>query len=285
MSVRAAWEHRSLTHHGESGRTSGPGKVLRGSTFVPEYLRMTANSLRRPEIALQRHWIAFTRRLARLNAGKAARLDEPLRPRRQLPAPLAGKRRVPAHRLVLDVDALIMGVEQFDAMAVRIAHIDEQRVTRSVPARAKFDVLGKAHSGGKIADIKEQIGFRNAERGMMQPRPGAGCKHDVVRIALALQEHEQRIVAAVRRDVFGQPEAQPHVKLQLPLHVRHQQLEMVDALRHGAAMMLEGEDHPWLRSHGSAEFERRTERIADMECAALIRPFDPLRRQPRLLEI
>ena len=119
----------------------------------------------------------------------------------------------------------------------------------------------------------------------MQPRAGAGREHDVVRIALALQEHEQRIVGAVRRDVFGEPEAEPHVEFQLALHVRHQHLEMVDALRHRAVVLSERDEQPRLGRHGGAEFERHAERIADMERAALIRPLHPLRRQAGLLEI
>ncbi len=108
-----------------------------------------------------------------------------------------------------------MGVEQLDAVAVGIAQVDEQRVPGSVPAGTEFDVVGKAHGGGEIADVEEQVGFRNGEGGMMQPRPGARREHDIVRIALALQEHEHRIVAAVGRDIFGQPEAHGHVEFEL----------------------------------------------------------------------
>ena len=186
------------------------------------------------------------RRLARLDAGEAAGFGEPHRPRRQLPAALAGDGSVPAHRLVLDVHALIMRVEQLDAVAVGIAHIDEQRQPRPMPPRTELDVFGKTQIRGEIADIEEVIRFPDAERGVMQPRPGAGRKHDVVRIALALQEYEQRIVAAVRRNIFGQPEAQPRVKFQLALHVRHQDLEMIDAVRRRAVVMLEAREQPRL---------------------------------------
>src|SRR5580704_18400017 len=81
----------------------------------------------RRDVSLERHRIALMRRLARLDAGEAAGFGEPHGARRQLPAPLAGDGGVPAHRLVLDVHALVMRIEQLDAMAVGIAHIDEQR--------------------------------------------------------------------------------------------------------------------------------------------------------------
>ena len=62
-------------------------------------------------VSFERHRIALLRRLARLDAGKAARFGEPLRACGKLPVALAGIGRVPAHRLVLDVHALIMRVE------------------------------------------------------------------------------------------------------------------------------------------------------------------------------
>ena len=119
----------------------------------------------------------------------------------------------------------------------------------------------------------------------MQPRPSAGRENDIVRIAFALQEYEERLVAAVHRDVFGQAKPHRHVEFQFALHVRHQQLEVIDALRHGAVMMLETGYKPRLCRHGGAEFERGAERIADMQRSTLVRPLDPLRRQSCFLEI
>jgi hypothetical protein len=120
---------------------------------------------------LQAQRFAFAGWLARLYSGKAAGFDEPLLAGRKLPPPLHGQARIPAHRLVLDVHDLVMGVEQLDAMPVGIAHVDEERVPRTVPAGTKLDVRGKTHLRGEIADIEEVIGFRDGERGMMQPRP------------------------------------------------------------------------------------------------------------------
>src|SRR5262249_18959332 len=87
---------------------------------------------------LETHRIAFARGLARLDARKAARLDEPLPPGRQLPAALHGVARVPAHRLVLDVHHLVMGIEQLDAVTVGVAHVDEERVAGTMAARPEF---------------------------------------------------------------------------------------------------------------------------------------------------
>src|SRR5262249_39124909 len=113
---------------------------------------------------------------------------KPLPPRRQLPAALHGVARVPAHPFVLHVPPLVMGVEQFDAVTVRIAHIDEERVAGTMAAGPEFDIGGKAHLGGEIADVEEVIGFRDRERGVMEPRPCPGGEDDIVRVALALQE-------------------------------------------------------------------------------------------------
>src|SRR5215467_16134434 len=97
-------------------------------------------------------------------------------------------------------------------MPVGIAHVNEQRMTGAVAARPVLDVFGKSHVESEIADIEEVIRLRDAKRRVVQPRSGAGCKHDVVRIALSLQEDEYWIVRTVRRDVFRQPEAEAHVE-------------------------------------------------------------------------
>src|SRR6516164_6127323 len=122
----------------------------------------------------QAHRVALARGLARLDASKAAGLDEPLPPRRKLPAALHGLARVPAYRFVLDVHHLVMSIEELDAVSVRIAQVDEERVAGAMAARPELDIGGKAHLGGQIADVEEVIGFRDRERGVMEPRPCPG---------------------------------------------------------------------------------------------------------------
>jgi hypothetical protein len=90
-----------------------------------------------------------------------------------------------------------VGIEQPDAVTVGISQIDEQHVAGAVAAGPAFDIGREAHIGGEIAHIEEVIGSGQTERGVMQPRPDAGREHDVVRVALALQEHEQELVGAV----------------------------------------------------------------------------------------
>ncbi len=62
-------------------------------------------------------------------------------------------------------------------------------------------------------------------------------------------------------------------------------MKVVDPLRHRAVVMLEGHDEPRLARHGGAEFERRADGVVDVQGAALMRTFDPLRRQSGLFEI
>src|SRR5580692_5490235 len=107
-------------------------------------------SLLRRDVLLQRHRSATAGRLLRLDADERARLIEPHGASRQLPATLAGDRRVPAYRLVLDIHALIVCIEQLDAMAVGVAHVNEKRETGAMPARAVLDIVGKAHLGSQI---------------------------------------------------------------------------------------------------------------------------------------
>ena len=110
---------------------------------------------------------------------------------------------------------------------------------------------------------------------VMEARTGAVEEHDVVRIALALQEHAAQIGGALRRDVFAQAETGLHVELAGLAHVRRQDLIMVDALGAAAAMRAEGGDHARHHRHGRAELERRADRIGDLQRAALMRHLGP----------
>ena len=68
-------------------------------------------------------------------------------------------------------------------------------------------------------------------------------------------------------------------------HVGRQNLKMVDALRAGALVVLELHDQARPRLHAGAEFERRPDRILDVERAPLMRHVDIGGRQLGALEI
>ena len=127
-------------------------------------------------------------------------------------------------------------------------------------------------------------GVRHRERGVVQPRPAAVGEHDVVRIALALQEHEHQVVGVVGRDELGEPEAEIAVELAGLRHLGRENLEMIDPQRAGAVVLLELHDQPRLHRLGGAEFERRADRVGDVQRAALVRHLDPFRRQAGALE-
>ena len=83
--------------------------------------------------SFERHRIGLEHRLVHRLAREFARLVEPARRRRQAPELRAPRvRQVPAQRRVVDVDRLVVRVEQFDAMAVGIAEVDEERVADAV---------------------------------------------------------------------------------------------------------------------------------------------------------
>jgi hypothetical protein len=67
----------------------------------------------------------------------------------------------------------------------KLVQLDRLVTQRGMAAGPVFDVGGEAHVVGEIAHVEELVGFRQAERGVVQPRPGAGREHDVVRIAAA----------------------------------------------------------------------------------------------------
>src|SRR5262245_19196542 len=149
------------------------------------------------EELFETHRLALARGFARFDPSETARLDEPSPSRRKLPSAFHRLARIPTHRLVLDIHHLVVGIEQLDAVSVGIAQVHEERVTGSMAARPEFDIGGKTHLGREVADIEEMIGLRNSKRGVVQPRPVAGGKDNVVRVAFALQEDEEQILGSV----------------------------------------------------------------------------------------
>ena len=123
-------------------------------------------------------------------------------------------------------------------------------------AGTEFHVGGEAHFRGKVADLEEMIGLRDRKRRVMEPRPIPRGKDNIVRIAFALQEDEQQVLGSVGRDILREPKAHAHPKLTGLLHVRDQQLEVIEPLRHRTAVLREGDEEARLHLHGGAEFDR-----------------------------
>src|SRR5207249_2748734 len=113
-------------------------------------------------------------------------------------------RRVPGNRLVLDVHDLVMGVEQLDAMAVRVAHIDVHRMPRPMPPRTALDAGPIAEFTRDVAGMQQVMDLRREEGKMMQARTRAVEENDVMRIALALQKHAAQVERTRWRDIFAQ---------------------------------------------------------------------------------
>src|SRR6478672_3017511 len=118
-----------------------------------------------------------------------------------------------------------MRVEQLDAMPVRIAEIDERRVTRAMPPRPALDRSAKAELARDIAGLQQVMVLLREECRVMQLRTCAMEEYDVVRIALALQEDAAQFAA--ERDVFGQAEAHAGVEFERARHMRRHDLKMV----------------------------------------------------------
>jgi hypothetical protein len=64
---------------------------------------------------------------------------------------------VSADRRIVDVDGLIVGGEQLDAVAVGIAKIDEHGEGRAGPRRTPLDIVAEAEPGGDIAGVKQPL--------------------------------------------------------------------------------------------------------------------------------
>ena len=162
-------------------------------------------------------------------------------------------------------------------MAVGVAEIDIERMARAVPAGSALDARAEAERAGDVAGAQDADAFRRGESNMVQPRAGAFEEHDVVRVALALQEHAGQLLA-LRHDVFAQPEAGRHVELGRLAHVGREDLIVVDPMRGAAAMQMELREHAWHHRHGRAELQRHAGHILRVQRLALMRNVGPGRR-------
>src|SRR5581483_6421158 len=133
---------------------------------------------------------------------------------------------------------------------------DEQRVPRPVASRPALDACAIAELPRDVAGVQHVMYFRRTERDVMQPWSGAVEEHDVVGIALALEEDTAQVEGAFRRHVFGQPKSHARVKLGRLAHLWRQHLHMIEAQRTAAAMRGETRDHARLDRHARAKFER-----------------------------
>src|SRR3981189_3972249 len=96
----------------------------------------------------------------------------PLAARRQPPGAIARIGSVPAHRLVLDIHHLVMGVEQLDAMPVGIAEIGEQRMPGAVTAGTVLQIPAEAERARDVAGLENAM--RLADREGPVGEAGAG---------------------------------------------------------------------------------------------------------------
>src|SRR3981081_770818 len=142
------------------------------------------------QIFLQREGIGHAGGIARRYASEARGLEMPLAARRQPPGAIARIGGVPAHRLVLDIHHLVMRVEQLDAMPVGLAEIDEQRMPRGASAGSVLQVSAEAERARDVAGLENAMRLSDREGHVVEARAGPVGENDVVRIALALQEHE-----------------------------------------------------------------------------------------------
>ncbi len=148
--------------------------------------------------------------------------------------------RVPRNGFVLDIHDLVVGVEQLDAVAVGIAASRHTWRGRARDGRAC--ALRSCRSrvrAGEIAGVEQMVHLWREEREMMQPRPRAVEEDDVVRIALALQEHAAKIERALGRDVFAEAKARRHVEFAGLPDLGRQDLVVVEAKRRTAGVARE----------------------------------------------
>ena len=72
-----------------------------------------------------------------------------------------------------------------------------------MPTGSIFYVLAETHAAGNVASENDMTCIGHGIGKVMQPRPAAICKDDVVRVAFALQERKDEVVSAIYSDEFG----------------------------------------------------------------------------------
>lgn len=181
---------------------------------------------------------------------------------------------MPANRLELDVDHLVMAGEELDSVAIRVAHIDELGVTGAMPARAALYLWSESSLAGNVTGAEQSVRVDGRIGDVVEARSIAAEEDDVVWVALALQEDGGQIVV-VRGQVLAEAEAEPRVELTTRSHRGSKQLEVVEPLRAAGPVQLETRDQPGLDSHAGAELERDAGWIVAAEGASLVLGLRP----------
>ena len=145
-------------------------------------------------------------------------------------------------------------------------------------ARAALDLRAVAELAGDVARERQPCDVGGGECDVVQPGTGSREQHDVVGIALALEEDgDQRL--AVHRHVLADAEAELGVEARQRVNVGNVQLEVIEAQRAPAAVEVKPRQQPRLHRHPRAELERHPSRIGHAKRATLERSLDPYGRE------
>jgi hypothetical protein len=108
-------------------------------------------------------------------------------------------------------------------------------------------------------------------------------KHEVVRVALALQKHGADMLF-VGRHIFGEPETQSHIEIQRRPQPWCQQLNVIQPHSTAALVMLKVGDLARLDRHARTKLQRIAARVERVQGLALESDVHPLYRAGALFE-
>ena len=115
--------------------------------------------------------------------------------------------------MVVIAREIIAGVE-FEAMAVGIPDVEEERIRDAVAAGAALDVLQEAAGGHHVAEMQDVHRSRHPIGEVMQARALAIGDGKIMHIALAVQPGGgDAAVRPVFLAIFGQAEAEPCIEI------------------------------------------------------------------------
>ena len=166
---------------------------------------------------------------------------------------------------------IIAGVE-FEAVAVGVAHVEEERVGNAVAAGAALDVLQVAAGGHHVAEMQDVHRGRHPIGEMVQARALAVGDRKIMHIALAVQPGGgDAAVRPVLLGIFGQAEAEPGIEIDGVLHLGGEHVEMIEPLRMAALVEIVAPQQMRALLHRGIEFDLEAEGVGELQGAALER--------------
>ncbi len=178
----------------------------------------------------------------------------------------------PAQRLVVVVHGVVVAGVELEAMAGGIANIEKEGVGDAVAGGAPLHVVEITARGHHVAQMQDVHRGRHPVSEMMQTGTFAVGDGEIMHIALAMHPGGgDASVRAILLGELGQAEAEPGVEIDGALHVVGEHVEVVEPLRMATLVEVVTAQQVRPLVHPGIELDRISQRIGELQRAALER--------------